>query len=81
MYMYTCALANQAIHIFGPTGLLNWYWQFVRGNNANGVIGVMQVAAYNTSNKSNLTADAIKVEANVQERLFDHFHFRKRKCC
>ena len=34
-----------------------------------------------TINKSNLTTDVVQVEANVQEQLSDHLHFRKIKFC
>ena len=32
-------------------------------------------------NKSNLTANAVQVEENLQEQLCDHLHCRKQKCC
>ena len=32
-------------------------------------------------NKGNSTADAGQVEANLQEELSDHLHFRKQKYC
>ena len=35
----------------------------------------------NNKNKSNSTAGAAQVEANLQEQLSDHFYFRKPKCC
>ena len=31
-------------------------------------------------NKSNLTASAVKVEANLQEQISDHLHIRKLEC-
>ena len=34
----------------------------------------------NKKNKSNSTAGAVQVEANLQEQLNDHLHFRKLKC-
>ena len=34
-----------------------------------------------TSNKSNSTAGAVQVEANLQEQLSDHLYFRKLKYC
>ena len=27
------------------------------------------------------TADDVQMEANLQKKLSDHFHFRKQKCC
>ena len=35
----------------------------------------------NKCNKSNSTAAAVQVEANLQEELSIHLHFRKLKCC
>ena len=32
-------------------------------------------------NKSNSTAGAVQVEANMQKQLNDHLHSRKLKCC
>ena len=31
--------------------------------------------------KSNSTTSTVQVEANLQEQLSDHLHFRKLKCC
>ena len=41
---------------------------------AHGVLNII-------SNKSNSTAVAVQVEANLQEQLNDHLHFLKPECC
>ena len=33
------------------------------------------------NNKSNSTTGAVQVDANLQEQLDDHLHFRKLQCC
>ena len=41
---------------------------------------IKKLLSLTSINKSNSTAGAVQVEANLQEQLSDHLHFRKLKC-
>ena len=45
-----------------------------------GLVTFHSLMATNSNNKSNSMADAVQVEANLQEHLRDRLYFRK-QCC
>ena len=47
----------------------------------NSKCSLVHVNARSLNKKSNSTASAVQVEANLQEELSVHLHFRKLKCC